>query len=143
MGRTRAEVISDINVALLAAGHSMRSASLALDLNPGYLSEFMRETDYSPEVLPEDVRLALATLLGVDEKIFRVGPVLERTVNSPEGIKGYSKRIPAANGDTSDRRNVHMRVDFILEELGRIKERLDQLEGRPGQAGNTKKPGPQ
>jgi hypothetical protein len=128
MGRSRKDVIADLNVALVAAGHTMRSASIELGLNHSYLSKFMRNADYSPEVLPEDVRLALATLLGVDEKIFRIAPQTGIPINEAVGLKEYSKRVVSPIGDSTDRRNVHMRVDHILEELGRIKERLDRIE---------------
>lgn len=139
MGRTREQVIEDLNVALLGAGHSMRSASIKLGLNHSYLSQFMRKTDYSPEVLPEDVRSALATLLGVDEKIFRISTSSNREVNTSEGIKTYGKRV--AQGGT-DRRTTEMRIDDLLQEIGRIKERLDRLEGQSAASEKDKKARP-
>lgn len=131
MERTRDDVIEDLNVALVAAGHSMRSASLALGLNHSYLAQFMRKNGYSPEVLPEDVRFNLAALLQVDEKIFRVPIRTGDFVNPAEGIKAYGKR---AGGVGPDRRTTEMRVDDLLQEIGRIKERLDRLESsEPGE----------
>ena len=127
MGRPRAEVIADLNAALLGAGHSMRSASLKLGLNHSYLNQFMKEKDYSPEVLPEDVRLALAQLVGLDEKMLRIATGNEVALNEGEGIKPYSRSVPRVG---TDRRETDMRIDRLYEELGRIKERLDRLEAQ-------------
>jgi hypothetical protein len=139
MGRTRKEVIADLNVALLAAGYSMRQASLKLDLNHSYLSQFMKETGYSPEVLPEDVRLALANLLGLDQNILKIGTGPDNAINPNEGFKAYGK--PVAGAKVSERRTTDMRVDDVLQEIGRIKERLDQLEGQQRSVSH-KKPRP-
>jgi hypothetical protein len=146
-GRTRDEVIEDLNVALLAAGHSMRSASIALGLNHSYLSQFMRKTDYSPDVLPEDVRIALARLLGIDQMILRIGTFTHSTFNHLDTDSGYNRPARVVNHRASDRRTPDMRIDSLYEELGRIKERLDRLEGlssgRDQQPGAGKKPRPQ
>jgi hypothetical protein len=138
MGRPRADVIADLNVALLAAGYTMRRASLALKLNHAYLSQFMREKGYSPEVLPEEVREGLANLLGLDQNMLRIGTVQDQEINPNEGIKGHSDRVVTT---TSGKRTTDMRVDDLLQEIGRLKERLDRLEGQPVQSGQ-KKPRP-
>jgi hypothetical protein len=130
MGRTRADVIADLNVALLAAGYTMRSASIALGLNHSYLSKFMRKTDHSPDVLPEDVRLALANLLGLDQNILRIGTVSEKVINTNAGFIAHSDRVVTT---PSGKRTTDMRLDNLLQEIGRIKERLDRLEGQPEQ----------
>lgn len=137
MGRSRAEVIADLNVALVGAGYSMASASKALGLNHSYLSKFMRNQDYSPEVLPEDVRIGLAQLVGLGEETLRIDPHRPVGIKEGEGIKGYGKRVHS-NGDSTDRRNIHMRVDHVIEEIGRIKERLDRLEGRTAEPGHDR-----
>lgn len=138
MGRTRKEVIDSLGAALKAAGYSMRSASMALDLNPGYLSEFMRETGYSPEVLPEDVREPLARLLGIDEKTLKISTAAGVAVKHSEIIPRQTKpvRTVTHSGRTE------MRVDKLIEEVGRIKERLDRLEGQPAQSVGDKKSRP-
>jgi hypothetical protein len=139
MGRTRKEVIDGLAAALEAAGYSMRSASKTLGLNPGYLSEFMRETGYSPEVLPEDVREPLARLLGIDENFLRIRTAEGGIVKQYETSPVYSRRV----GTVKDLgRDAEMRIDNILLELGRIKERLDRLEGRPLVSEKDKKPRP-
>jgi hypothetical protein len=139
MGRSRDAVIEDLKVALRAAGYSMASASKALDLNHSYLSKFMRKKDYSPEALPEDVRIALAQLIGLGEEKLRIDTHRSVDIKKSEGIKGYGKDAPKTE---SDRRNAHMRIDNLLIEVGRIKERLDKLEGQPGsdQAEDKAKP---
>jgi hypothetical protein len=139
MGRTRADVIADLNAALLGAGYSMRQASLKLGLNHSYLSQFMKETDYSPEVLPEDVRLALANLLGLDQNILRIGTVPDKVINTNAGFRAHSDRVVTTS---SGKRTTDMRVDNLLQEIGRLKERVDRLEGQPVQSGQ-KKPRPQ
>lgn len=137
MGRTRDQVVETLLVALTAAGHSMRSASLALDLNHSYLSQFLKKKDYSPDVLPEDVRLALAQLLNIDEKFIKIDTPKAVAVKT---FEGKPAQIGSASKEIDGRRNVHMRVDSILEEIGRIKERLDRLEEeRSGQQPNTSK----
>lgn len=138
MGRSRADVIADLNVALLAAGHTMRSASMVLDLNHSYLSKFMRKDGYSPDVLPEQIRLSLARLLGIDERMLRIDAQKPAEINKGEGNIRYAYK---ALGSESDRRNAHMRIDNILQEIGRIKERLDKLEGQQdGSEPDTGKP---
>jgi hypothetical protein len=142
MGRTRKEVVEDLNVALVAAGHSMRSASIALGLNHSYLSRFMQETGYSPDVLPEDVRLALARLIGIDEKILRISTPGGVFVNPSEGFEAHSETANRTKAYGTGKRTTDMRVDHLFQELGRIKERLDRLESESAPAGSHKKKGP-
>lgn len=143
MGRTREQVIKDLDRALKDAGLSMRRASLKLDLNHSYLSQFMRETDYSPDVLPEDVRQALARLLGIDENFLRIH------TSSGDIVKDsdiYSRQTRRVGTITHSGRTTEMRVDRLIEELGRIKERLDRLESglqaEQPTSGRGKKPRP-
>lgn len=131
MGQPRDRVIETLYIALAAAGHTMRSASIAIGLNHSYLSKFMRKDGYSPDVLPEDIRLALARLLDIDQNLIKVNPIGGAIVKDRDGISSYGIRAPRTG---AGRRTTEMRVDHIIEELGRIKERLDRLEGRGGAA---------
>lgn len=131
MSRPRKEVVEDLNVAILAAGHTMRSASLALGLNHAYLSQFMKETDYSPEVLPEEVREGLAQLLGMNENNLRVSTQKRVKINPKDTIQPYGRNANGTQPHKQTRkRTTDMRVDDVMEQLGRIKERLDRLEGQ-------------
>lgn len=131
--KNRKEVVDFLNVALLAAGESMRSASLKLGLNHSYLSQFMRTDDYSPEELPEGVRKDLARLLNTSEENLRVRSEKPDSVNHVESPSTYGGTVEGT--DSTTRMTMEMR--HIYEELGRIKERLDRLEKQVAEQGTT------
>lgn len=142
MGRTRDQVVDYLFVALAAANQTQRSASLALGLNHSYLNQFMKKTGYSPDVLPENVRIALARLLDIDEELIKVSDPAPLVVKT---LEGKTTQNGEPGKESGDRRSVQMRVDNILQEIGRIKERLDRLEAahdtdRPDKPKTTTRP---
>jgi AraC-like DNA-binding protein len=141
MHTTRDQLVKFIIERLTDLAFTPRSVSLSLGKSPTYLADFLGKKA-SPNVLDEDTRANLARILSTSEENLR----FQRSfVKTSVGLRDIDVSH-TGNGLPVVRRTVEMRVDSIFEELGRIKERLDRLEGqsvRDHQTGAGKKPRPQ
>ena len=73
-------------------GTNLKNASLAIGRNAAYLHQFvMRGT---PKVLPEDLRIALAELLEIDEQELRHKIIPRRQARSGEAPSGPTEDLP-------------------------------------------------
>jgi hypothetical protein len=142
MHATRDHLVKFIIERLTDLAFTPRSVSLSLGKSPTYLADFLGKKA-SPNVLDEDTRANLARILSTSEENLRFQRAFVKT---SVGLRDIDVSH-TGNGLPVVRRTVEMRVDSIFEELGRIKERLDRLEGlssgRDQQPGAGKKPRPQ
>jgi hypothetical protein len=141
MHTTRDQLVKFIIERLMDMAITPRSVSLSLGKSPTYLADFLGKKA-SPNVLDEDTRANLARILSTSEENLRFQRAFVKT---SVGLRDIDVSH-TGNGLPVVRRTVEMRVDSIFEELGRIKERLDRLEGQSGrdhQTGVGKKPRPQ
>jgi hypothetical protein len=133
MHTTRESAIKFLKDRLRDLGLTPRAVSLSLDKSPTYLADYMGDKA-SPKALPEDVRLDLARILDTDQDNLRYQRI---------SVKDSATKIPqdvssGGNGRPPVRRATDMSMGDIYTRLGKLEQRIEQLETERPVASDTK-----